>query len=193
MPTVFPASYPANARVMIFVDGENLSIRFKSLVETEKMGPLQDHIEYVEDVYVWSRFLNLRDQSQCAIIRVFDYTSLRGDDAKITETFDVIKGFGVTDPRVFKKKSNNRTKRVDITLATDMLNHAYSDNFDIAVLVAGDEDYVPLVQEVKHRGKQVSLWFLENGLSPDLKRECDSFYDLKAMFLRDRKTLSGYT
>lgn len=82
---------------------------------------------------------------------------------------------GITDPRVFKKKSNGRTKRVDITLATEMLSHAHSSNYDVAILVAGDEDYVPLVQEVKRMGKQVALWFFENGLSKNLRRECDIF------------------
>ncbi len=117
---------------------------------------------------------------------------MRGDDNKLTSVFDALKTLGVTDPKVFKKKPNNKTKRVDITLATDMLSHAYSNNFDIAILVAGDEDYVPLVQELKHCGKQVSLWFLEDGLSQDLKRECDHFFDIKKIFLTKRDLLFQY-
>ncbi len=52
MPKVFPASYPDNAKVMIFVDGENLSIRFKSFIESEQLDKLEDHIGYEKDVYV---------------------------------------------------------------------------------------------------------------------------------------------
>ena len=68
MPKVFPASYPDNARVMIFVDGENLSIRFKSLIESEDIDSLEDHIGYESDIYVWSPFLNLQNQRVCAVV-----------------------------------------------------------------------------------------------------------------------------
>jgi len=193
MPKVFPASYPDNARVMIFVDGENLSIRLRSFIESEKPGKLEEHTGYEKDVYVWSSFLNLQNQGACAIVRIFYYTSLRGDDNKLASVFDAIKALGVTDPKVFKKKPNNKTKRVDITLATDMLSHAYNNNFDIPILVAGDEDYVPLVQELKHCGKQVSLWFLEDGLSQDLKRECDHFFDIKKIFWTKDDVLLKYS
>ena len=193
MPKVFPASYPNNARIMIFVDGENLAIRFRSFIEKEGLSELQDHIGYEKDIFVWSSFLCLRTQSVCAIIRIFYYTSLKGDDKKILSVFDSLKKLGVTDPKIFKKKKDNRTKRVDITLATDMLSHAYNDNYDIAILVAGDEDYVPLVQEIKHCGKQVSLWFLENGLSPFLKRECDHFYNMHKAFITESNLLRQFT
>jgi uncharacterized LabA/DUF88 family protein len=193
MPKVFPASYQNNARVMIFVDGENLSIRFKSFIDSEKLSKLKDHIGYEKDVYVWSPYLNLQNQSACAIVRIFYYTSLTGDDKKLTSVFDALKALGVTDPKVFKKKPSKKTKRVDITLATDMLSHSYNNNFDIAILVAGDEDYIPLVQELKHCGKQVSLWFLEDGLSQDLKRECDNFFDIKKIFLTEGDSLLQYS
>jgi len=50
---------------------------------------------------------------------------------------------------MFYRSRNRRSKRVDSTLATDMRTHAHRKNYDIAVLVAGDEDYVPLVEAVK--------------------------------------------
>lgn len=192
MPKVFPASYPCDSRVMIFIDGENLAIRFKHFIESCSLDSLEDHIGYKPNIYVWSPYLNLGNQSICPILRIFYYTSLKGDKEKLTEIFDALRKLGVTDPKIFKKKSNNRTKRVDITLATDMLSHAYNNNFDIAILVAGDEDYVPLVQELKHCGKQVCLWFFEDGLSLDLKRECDHFFDIKKIFLTNNDLLSKY-
>jgi len=79
---------------------------------------------------------------------------------------------------------------VDITLATDMLSHAFNDNYEVVVLVAGDEDYVPLVQEVKRTGKQVALWFLQDGLSRHLKRECDFFLDLQYYLYNSSENIS---
>ena len=44
-------------------------------------------------------------------------------------------------------------KAVDVKLATDLI--VLRDNYDIAIIVAGDQDYVPAVQYVKDNGKRV--------------------------------------
>lgn len=59
-----------------------------------------------------------------------------------------------------------------------MLSHAYRRNYDLAVLVAGDEDYVPLVEAATAEGARVVLWFLRSGLSRKLERAVDHFFDL---------------
>ena len=70
-----------------------------------------------------------------------------------------------------------------------MLSQAYHDNYEVAVLVAGDEDYVPLAQEIKRTGKQVAVWFFDDGLSHHLRRESDIFVDL-SWFLSSAENLS---
>jgi uncharacterized LabA/DUF88 family protein len=52
------------------------------------------------------------------------------------------------NPTVFKKQKE-KSKGVDITLAKDLLINSFFDNYQVAVLIAGDADYVPLVDEVK--------------------------------------------
>ena len=42
--------------VMLFVDGENLAIRYKNMLNGK---PSEDHIVHVPDVLVWSSELNL--------------------------------------------------------------------------------------------------------------------------------------
>jgi uncharacterized LabA/DUF88 family protein len=64
-------------------------------------------------------------------------------------------------PEVFKKKHGVKSKSVDITLSKDLLVHAFYNNYDVAVLIAGDGDYVPLVQEVKDWAKLFTLSFLK--------------------------------
>lgn len=49
--------------------------------------------------------------------------------------------------------SFGQEKAVDVKLATDLIT--LSDIFDVAVIVSGDQDYVPAVQVVKDRGKKV--------------------------------------
>jgi uncharacterized LabA/DUF88 family protein len=42
---------------------------------------------------------------------------------------------------------------VDVNLGVDMVT--LSDSYDLALVVSGDQDYVPAVQAVKNRGKHV--------------------------------------
>jgi uncharacterized LabA/DUF88 family protein len=45
-------------------------------------------------------------------------------------------------------------KGVDVQLALDVLDYAHEDRFDLAVLVTGDADFVPLVRKITSIGKQ---------------------------------------
>jgi uncharacterized LabA/DUF88 family protein len=71
----------------------------------------------------------------------------------------------------------SRPKPVDILIATRVLEDCVADNFDLCVFVGGDEDYVPLLEAVRRRGKQVWLVALEKSLSKKshLRFTCDRF------------------
>jgi hypothetical protein len=64
-------------------------------------------------------------------------------------------------------------KRVDTRLVADLIHYAANDAFDAAVLVSGDEDFVPAVEAVNALGKQVwvATWSAEE-LSSDLRVRC---------------------
>jgi len=163
-------------RSMVFVDGENLAIRYGNMVRQESK-PTPSHVFYEPDTFVSSTGLN----NIClygAVFRKYYYTSVQGDEALIARTEDKIKSAGVEQPNVFKKTKGRGSKRVDISLATDMLTNAAQKNYEVAVLVAGDEDYVPLVEGVKQQGCRVHLWFLTDGLSPSLRRIADYYADI---------------
>ena len=172
-----------NVRVMIFVDGENLSIRCGSMLKTGKFI-LRPGTQYRPDIYAWSSILTGNGVvEQGAIIRTYYYTAVQGDFPLVGEVLTELKQIGIGAPRVFKKAKGTRSKRVDITLATDMLLHATRKNYDIAVLVAGDEDYVPLVSAVQSEGRGVHVWSLPDGLSPALKEAADEHVDLTSLLL----------
>ena len=92
--------------------------------------------------------------------------------------------------RVFKKgKQEQKAKGVDIALTKDMLGHAFLGNYEVAVLIAGDGDYVPLVEEVKRLGKRVYLlFFQEEGLNPALRLASDEFLDLTSILVSQWKS-----
>src|SRR4051794_12186407 len=56
-------------------------------------------------------------------------------------------------PRGHPQAERPGAKGVDISLTKDMLVQAFLGNYDIAVLVAADGDYLPVVEEVKRLGK----------------------------------------
>jgi uncharacterized LabA/DUF88 family protein len=187
-------SDPHLRRWMLFVDGENLTIRAQRLAQ-DKHVPLQEGPYYMRDVLVWlpeieatTRLLSSEhghEELQLLGVRAYYYTSTTGDEDRIRWIREALWVIGF-QPEVFKKpRTRDRTKGVDIALTTDLLGNAYRDNYDAAVLVAGDGDYVPLVEEVKRLGKVVHVVFFGetgHGLSPELRLASDRFWELEGVF-----------
>ena len=167
-----------NIRAMIFVDGENLAIRFGALLKAGGVSKHPDAV-YRPDVYVWRSTLSSPGiVGGGGIIRSHYYTAVQGDHPTVDDVGADLKSAGIEAPRVFKKAKGARSKRVDITLATEMLLHATRQHYDIAILVAGDEDYVPLVEAVQSEGRGVHVWSIPEGLSPRLVQVADQYTDL---------------
>ena len=175
MSELFPYTWDL-ARAMIFVDGENLAIRYGAMLKERKESPRSD-IVCVPNILAWSTLLNPRHGTP-AVMRKYYYTSVQGDRDKVKEIEEKLKDVGIETPRVFKKTKDKGSKGVDIALSTDMLLHATRKHYDVAVLVAGDEDYVPLVRAVQGEGARVYVWFISNGLSPALRMVADCYVNL---------------
>ncbi len=64
-------------------------------------------------------------------------------------------------------------KRVDTRLVADLIHYAANNAFDAAVLVSGDDDFVPAVDAINALGKQVwvATWSADE-LSKDLRIRC---------------------
>jgi uncharacterized LabA/DUF88 family protein len=182
-----PPNIHAGTRAMMFIDGENLAIRYGEMLGT---AIPQTHVSYLPDVYVWTHHANAAKHVGCEVVRRYYYTAVQGDKLKIEEVEEQLKLLGIEAPRVFKKPKGRHAKRVDISLATDMLSHAHRRNFDLAILVGGDEDYVPLIQAVMAEGRRVVVWALESGLSPALARTADHLFDIGQILFNDAQYAS---
>jgi uncharacterized LabA/DUF88 family protein len=143
-----------NVRAMIFVDGENLAIRYGALLRERNEQPKSD-IEYEPGIFVWKKNIDYVGGQSIFVVRKYYYTALQGDFPLIEKTEERLKGLEFESPRVFKRIKDRDSKQVDIALATDMLTHAFRKHYDVAILVAGDEDYVPLVRAVQGEGARV--------------------------------------
>ncbi len=61
----------------------------------------------------------------------------------------------------------------DIHLALDMLNHAWENNYDKAILFSGDGDFSQLVKYAKDKKKEVEMVSFEELASKNLINEVD--------------------
>jgi len=63
----------------------------------------------------------------------------------------------------------------DINLALDMLNDAWENKYDKAILISGDKDFTPLIRYVKNKNKQVKIISFDKLISKDLINEANEF------------------
>jgi len=73
---------------------------------------------------------------------------------------------------VLLKNLDFRQKGVDLLIGIDMITKAYENQFDIAILLAGDSDFLELVEAVKHIGPRVIGAYFEHNVRSGLT---DSF------------------
>ena len=63
------------------------------------------------------------------------------------------------------------SKGEDILLACDMVKGAYTNQYDVCILISGDGDFVPAVHAVQDAGKPVIVASFHNSLSHALELE----------------------
>src|SRR3989344_1340233 len=68
-------------------------------------------------------------------------------------------------------------KEDDIHMAVDMVENAGEDKFDTAIIVSGDGDFVPAVQAVQRKNKEVENVYFKNSSSRNLQICCNSSFE----------------
>jgi uncharacterized LabA/DUF88 family protein len=171
---------PYYRRMMIFVDGTNfLTELHKELHEDNELNvnfrvdkPPAELLNKATDI-----IKPYCHESDIIIIRKYWFASYQGSDEFHSQYAENLRKNDF-EPMLFKKRKTGKEKGVDIALAKEMLVNSFNKNFDIGFLIAGDEDYVELVREVKRYG--VLIWgaFFTHGLSKKLKIELDRFIEI---------------
>lgn len=177
-------------RIMGFVDGENLVFRYQDMVRRGYV-PRDDQLFHEPDVAVWSPgFTHLARDHE--ILRVTYYTYVVGNENRLASVRDRLRALTFVKhsayllpnsltPLVFKKDAQSRSgKGLDIRLCVDVLGHVYRGNTDAVLLMSGDGDYEPLIEEVLRAGVQVFLSAFSDGLNPCLRSIVDALYELDA-------------
>lgn len=169
-------------KAAIFVDGENLVFRYQDLLRSGRVP--RKEVIHLQDVFVWKPGLLPTEVLQ--VDRLTYYTFVAGEEALVARTIDQIREiyfdhrtseYNASDPlvaRVFRKPTkSHKARMVDISITLDALVATFTHDIDMVILVTGDSDFVPLVQEIARRGKKVHVWSLSSGLSPELVRAAD--------------------
>ncbi len=167
-------------RIMVFVDVTNLlhtiGKEIEAPIKVEK--PPTDAIRLACMIIkvLTERLVKESQFYDAKLIRIYWFGSYQGSEEVETKLRETLRNMEV-EPVVFRRRKG-REKRVDLAIAREMLINASNQNFDIGVLVAGDEDYVDLVNDVKRYGPRIVGSFFQTGLSPELKLAVDHFHEL---------------
>ena len=159
---------------MIFIDGGYLRSEFKKKFNDEninftKLNNLLVNIcntHYIQmetiRVYYYDAIVDYKEDEEKHKKQDIFYENIRNKD-----TYEVKLG------RLIKTNNGYRQKGVDVLLAIDMISKAHLNQYDIALLLAGDDDYLDMVKSIKDfTGKRIYGAFFEKNAS---KRLIESF------------------
>jgi uncharacterized LabA/DUF88 family protein len=169
-------------RVAIFIDGSNLYHnlkRYKIKIDFE--------------------ILIKKLESKRDIVQIYYYTALL-DKEKNLKKYETHVNFLNRLKKIlnFKIVICNLRKMVlrgvikyaikgdDIYLATDLIKGSYEDFYDVAIIVSGDEDFIPAIKVVQNNGKKVINAFFPKSSSYLLRNCCDGSINLKNVLIKKK-------
>lgn len=164
----------------VFIDGGYLRRlawdRNRPLYEPRKMAELLVKRQVIQS---WTAIEGSLFNVRLARVIYYDAKPADGDegrDQELADYWDAIEllpdtelGFGSVRGRP------PRQKAVDTLIAVDLLVGAFTNLFSVALLVTGDSDFVPVVDEARRRGVMVAVAAEEKSLAEDLRRAADRF------------------
>lgn len=166
-------------RVMIFIDGSNFyhGLRAnmgKTNIDFAKLGKILcgPDRELIR-IYYYNVPLNKDDDLD-------RYKKQQNFYEQLYET----PFLSVTLGRLEKRGQTYVEKGIDVQIAVDMLSLAYSDCYDVGILVSGDADYVKMVEEVKRLGKHLEVAYFSMGQSFHLRNVADRMIVLDEKILQ---------
>jgi len=171
-----------NERVMIFIDGSNLYHSLKGFFKRT-------------DIDIGKLSKKLLDKRR--LVRIYYYNAkvgLKEEPERYRSQqafFTSVNAIPYSELRLGRLVYHNwpnsppYEKGVDIQLATDMITHSFKNNYDVAVLVAGDNDFVGAIQAVKDNGKNVEVaLFGKERTSYRLRMVADRVVTINSNFLK---------
>lgn len=185
-------------RVMVFVDGSNL---YKSEewaqrnVDTDFSIDMKKFLKFLSEgndlkrAYYYNSLPDKADERKVKIKQKNEQGTLEAVEVSIMEgelrRYESLRFAGYT-VRCNDLKYNNQfddagkvigrkpfQKGVDTMLACDVISHAHNDAYDIAIIVADDDDFVPLIETIKTIGKNIGVIQFRKPIGRKLAQHAD--------------------
>lgn len=157
-----------NNKVMVFIDLRNV---------LESVNVIENSTPFKLDLY--TMVIQLVGPRELVAAYVFDTRRPFGEDDKSARFHDRLRYLGF---RVVARESydpiRKEQKEVDVAMACEMVVHALRDHYDIAIVVSGDQDFVPAIQHVQAAGKRVEVAAFEVSAGKSIMKAADRFHDL---------------
>jgi len=161
-------------RVSIFIDGSNLYYSLKDLgvskINFQKLVGLLKKNRLLISIFYYNAPLDISVDAK-----------KYWDQQKFFDALRRLPGFNVVLARLRKHKKEDGTyefqvKGDDVYLAIDLVSGAYENLYDTALIVSGDEDFVPAIKKVQKLGKKVENIYFCTTSSNYLKKTCNSSF-----------------
>jgi len=171
---------PSYRRVMYFIDGEYLKCSFLELDKSVNIDYKGLPFKLIDKFFRTGGI-------QGEIIRVYYYDAQCEPEEE--DYHDQLEFFNRLDDIDFyetrraslvrkgKNKGRREQKGVDVLISVDMMSKAYEDHYDIAIVIMGDRDFLPLIKSIKNlTGKRVFGVVFEGSYSQELARAFDKHW-----------------
>lgn len=180
-------------RVIVFIDYTNLYRRIDEIRKNEKINPRWP-------LYFDPRYLSKQLTKDRELTKVMFYCTkppgkkLQGNKHEVecyhNQMRYIIKinGFSGFETKYGSLKGvpgNYREKGLDTQLSVDMVMMAVNDEYDTAILVSNDTDFVPAIKGIKQLGKNAELLFFKSHPCDELKTLCDVTIKAKLEYFRE--------
>ncbi|MBD3252291.1 NYN domain-containing protein [Candidatus Pacearchaeota archaeon] len=175
----------AKERVAIFIDGSNLYNnlkRYKIKTIFENLIRNLENRREIVDIYYYTALLD----------KEYDSEAYEKHN-KFLEKIKLIPNLHVTLCNLRKITLKDGSveffiKGDDVNLATDLIKGSFKDLYDVAIIVSGDEDFLPAIKVVQENNKKVINAFFPKSSSYLLRNCCDSSINLKKALLQKKKS-----
>ena len=158
---------------MIFIDGSNFYYSLRNLkinrIDFQQLLQLLTKNKLLISTFYYNAPLNININSKTYWEQQKFFNELR----KIPD-FKVV----LCKLRKHKRKDGNYAfdvKGDDVHLAVDLVSGAYENLYDAAIIVSGDEDFVPAIKKAQKLGKKITNAYFKSISSASLKKTCNDF------------------
>jgi uncharacterized LabA/DUF88 family protein len=187
------SSHPNNTqfceKLMIFIDGSNLfqgakksqiKIDFKKLIDFLTGGYNLVRVYYYTGIPT-KKTSSTTGESEKYFEEKFNKQKAFLDSLAFDLNFDV-----VTKP-LASAEGKFIEKGIDVRIASDIIWHGLSNNYDSFVLISGDKDLMDCLIRMKDNGKKVIVANFENRISREMKKISDKYINLSEYMMDIKK------